>query len=159
MGPKDIIEYVRRKVTEMEGFSPKVNATDDSFFVIANPYDFEEFDNALRNTATFPAVLCELVNGRLEDNMAGTMTNSITISFMVVDMESDSDSRMDVQTRCYEWGIKLLKAIRKDGRNGIILNKSVVVEMNSSYQPVGPLDSQYWGCQFDLSFEGSISWC
>lgn len=159
MSPKDVTEYIEKKVISLSEFPHSPNQGRSSFFVIANPYDFDEFDNALRKIAAFPAVLCELVNGRISDNDSANHTNSIAISFMVLDKSKSAESHIELQSRCYELGLKLLNQIRKDGRAGVIEGKSVTVDMNSNYQPVGPLDSQYWGYQFDLTFTVSFGWC
>lgn len=159
MSPKDVIQYIENKVISLPDVGHLPDEGKKAFFVIDDPYDFQEFDNALRNSASFPAVLCELVNGRLDENNAGSYTNSISVSFMVVDKEMNGERRIDMLSRTFDIGVKLLNEIRKDGRTGVVPGKSITVEMNSNYQPVGPLNSQFWGYQFDLSFTASFGWC
>lgn len=158
MNPKDIIEYFESKVIDCSDFSHRPDQGKKAFFVIDDPYDFEEFDEALRNCASFPAVLCEMVQGRMDDN-AGTDTNTVSISFMVLNAKSRHKSASDIRSGCYQSGMKLLKAIRADNRLERIPGHSVTVEMNSNYQPVGPIATEYIGYQFDLTFVVSGGFC
>lgn len=159
MTPKDLINYFESKIVTIADIQHRPNEGRIAFFEVSDPYDFDEFDSALRNCASFPAVLCEVVNGQISDNASANYTNSISISFMVMDAKNGAESLLDVRSRCYEIGLKILKSIKEDDRMGIIKDKSIFVEMNSNYQPVGPMATEYWGYQFDLSFVSSIGFC
>lgn len=158
VNPKSILSYLEGKVIALAEVAHRPDQGKQAFFVIDDPYDFSEFDDALRNCASFPAVLCEMVQGQIGDN-AGTYTNSVSISFMILDAKSRNERLMDVKSRCYDIGMQLLKAIHADNRLEIIPGHSVSIEMNSNYQPVGPLDAQYYGYQFDLVFVASHDLC
>lgn len=160
MSPKVITEYMERKAVENPAIAHLSTDDEQSFFVIDDPYDLTEFDNALRNVAKFPAMLMELNDGNLDDSNSASFTDTVHIAFMIVDKIGDDERIRDVRFRCYDIGKKIIGAILKDARNNeIIADKIVSCPLHSNYVPVGPMDSQYYGYQFTLEFVGSIGFC
>lgn len=159
MNPKVILDYLEQKVSEHDLIHHDPGNGKKAYCVIDDPYDFSEFDDALRNCSSFPAVLAELVNGHLDDNDSANYTNSVVASIMVLDRPRNGESTRDAKSRCFDIGIAILQSIRKDVPHGIVAGKRMNFRINSNYQPVGPLDSKYWGYQFELSFMGSFSFC
>lgn len=128
-----------------------------AFVVIDDPYDLDEFDNALRNTLTFPAMLLEQNDGLLSGNASSNYTNTLRTSFMIIDRRKDKEAIRDVRNRCYDIGWSILTQIRKDQPKNILANKNVRMEINSAYIPIGPMEAKYYGYQFEVEFIAPIS--
>ncbi|HWK58742.1 MAG TPA: hypothetical protein VNQ80_15470 [Parapedobacter sp.] len=125
-----------------------------AFYGLDDPYDLEEFDQALRNFAAFPAMLAELNEGELDDNDSANYTDTMMGGFMIVDKRRGKEPTRDVRHRCREIGKAIITQIRKDSRAGVV-KPGEIVHMrinNVSYTPVGPLASQYYGYLFTFRF-------
>lgn len=152
MTPDALFDYLERKAVESNKIPHDPENGKVAFFAIDNPYDFEEFDNAIRNTLIFPAMLAEQNDGLLNDNTSNNYTNTLRSSFMILDKRSDSERIRNVRSRCFQIGLDLLTSIRLDQPMGIITGKRVHFKINLAYVPVGPINTDYFGYQFEIEF-------
>lgn len=157
MKPSDLITYMEKKAKDNVSLAHLSTPKKNTFVVIDDPYDLEEFDNAIRNTLSFPAMLLEQNDGFLSDNGSANYTNTLRTSFMIIDRKKNDDKARDVRNRCYDIGFSILSSIRKDQPNKIITGKRVNMVINSAYIPVGPMEGQYYGYQFEVEFTAPIS--
>ena len=71
---------------------------------------------------------------------------------MILDKIRDSEKIRNVRSRCFQIGLDILTAIRKDQPNGITPGKRVIFNINLAYLPIGPIVSEYYGYQFEIEF-------
>ena len=152
MTPDALFDYLERKAIESQVIPHDPGNGKVAFFAIDNPYDLEEFENAVRNTLTFPAMLAEQNDGLLNDQTSNNYTNTLRSGFMILDKRRDNESIRNVRSRCFQIGFDLLTAIRKDQPNKIIIGKRVIFNINLAYIPVGPINTDYYGYQFEIEF-------
>ncbi len=152
MTPDALIDYLERKAVESNMIPHDPDNGKVAFFAIDNPYDLEEFETAIRNTLTFPAMLAEQNDGLLNNNASNNYTNTLRSSFMILDKIRDSEKIRNVRSRCFQIGLDILTAIRKDQPNGIVPGKRVSFNINLAYLPIGPIVSEYYGYQFEIEF-------
>lgn len=158
MKPIDLEKYLERKAMECPDILHDPEHGESAFYIIDDPYDLEEFDNALRNFAKFPAMLTEQNDGILSDNHSNNYTNSLRTTFIILDKVHGEERTKDVKNRCFDIGLRMLTAIRKDQPKNVIPGKSVNVQINGGYLPVGPFSNMYYGYQFELELIAPISW-
>lgn len=152
MTPDTLFEYLERKASENDSIPHDPEIGKVAFFAIDNPYDLEEFENAVRNTLTFPAMLAEQNNGLLTDNTSNNYTNNLRSSFMILDKRRDSEKIRNVRSRCFQIGLDILAAIRKDQPGNIFPGKRINFKINLAYIPIGPINTEYYGYQFEIEF-------
>lgn len=127
------------------------------FYVIDDPYELSEFDNALRSELkSFPAMILEFGEGMLDDNNANNYTDTMRGSFMIVDKydnKKGTERPRQIRTRCLEIAKQILIQIRKDRTSQTIEpGKHINFRIdNVPYTPVGPMAIQYYG--YMVSFE------
>lgn len=158
MEPIDLSGYMELKARENVDIKHDPDNGNCRFYVIDDPYDLDEFDNAIRSMATFPAMLMEQNDGYISDNDSANYTNTLRSSFMIIDRRRDGEPIRTVKNRCYKIGFAVLVQMRKDQPKGIIEGKRVNFKVNSAYVPVGPMDGQYYGYQFEVEMIANISW-
>lgn len=151
MTPDSLFEYLERKAKENEQIPHDPDNGKVAFFAIDNPYDLEEFDNAIRNTLDFPAMLAEQNDGILTDNASANYTNTLRSSFMILDRRGENEKIRSVRSRCYQIGFDLITSMRKESPNKNN-SKSVYFNINLAYVPVGPINTEYYGYQFEIEF-------
>lgn len=152
MTPDALIDYLERIAVESNMIPHDPDNGKVAFFAIDNPYDLEEFETAIRNTLTFPAMLAEQNDGLLNNNASNNYTNTLRSSFMILDKIRDSEKIRNVRSRCFQIGLDILTAIRKDQPKGIVPGKHVTFNINLAYLPIGPIVSEYYGYQFEIEF-------
>ena len=125
-----------------------------AFYVIEDGYDTDEFDKALRNFASFPAMLTEDVSGVLDDNQSANYTDTFGVMFMIVDKREGNEPVRAVRNRCKEIGKRIVYQIRKDRNSrNVVPDKFVSFDIAGvNYQPVGPMHTKYYGYQFLVEF-------
>lgn len=125
-----------------------------AFHVIDDPYDLEEFDNALRNSAAFPAMLLEMGEGLLNDNTSASYTDTISASFMILDKRNGEEPARNTRARCLEIAKAILIRMRKDcNARAIVPGKFIQFRLDDiPYVPVGPMDSKYYGYMVSFQF-------
>lgn len=129
------------------------------FYVVEDIYDTDEMDQALRSFAALPAVLTEDYSGMLSDNESANYTDTIVLSFMVVDRKVGKESVRDVRNRCKGIATRMILQIRKD-RNSMNITPGKFVSYDISnvvYQPIGPMLTDFYGYQFTLEFIAPFS--
>lgn len=127
-----------------------------AFHAIDDPYDLESFDNALRNSAAFPAMLAEHHEGMLDDSESANYVDTWDGGFMIIDKRIGKEPVHAVRDRCMKIGKAIIIQMRKDGRppvgdppaDGIRLMGVKQI----GYTPVGPMLTQYWGYLFTFRF-------
>ncbi|MGJ1295527.1 hypothetical protein ACR777_15075 [Sphingobacterium spiritivorum] len=151
MESNDVFNYLEQKASQHILINHNPENDNKAFYVIEDSYDLDELDQALRNFASFPAMLTESYSGRLEDNESANYTDSLSIIFMIVDKRADDERVRDVRDRCLRIGKDILIKIRKD-RNSFLIspNKYVDFNINSNYSPIGPMLNSYYGYQFGI---------
>lgn len=122
--------------------------------VIDDPYNLGEFDEALRNFASFPAMLLEEGGGGLDDNNSSNYTDTKDFSFMIIDKRNGTEAARAVRARCLAIGQKILVQIRKDcNAMQVVPGKYITMRLDDCpYVPVGPMDTKYYGYMFSLRF-------
>lgn len=153
---EDLEKYLESKAIQNPEIKHDEVNSKKGFYVIDDPYDLSEFDNALRNFAAFPAMILEFGEGMLDDNNANSYTDTMRGSFMVVDKydnKSGSEKPRQIRARCLEIAKQILIQIRKDVRSQTIepgkhINFRIA---NIPYTPVGPMAIKYYG--YMVSFE------
>lgn len=158
MEPIDLSIYMESKARENTSIKHDPENGSCRFHVIDEPYDLKEFDNAIRSTATFPAMLMEQNDGYISDNDSANYTNTMRSSFMIIDRRRDSEKIKDVRNRCYKIGVEILVQMRKDQPKNIVAGKRVNFKVNSAYVPLGPMDGQYYGYQFEVELIANVNW-
>lgn len=150
MDPNEIIDYLEKKAEQFLGH--QIGGSRCQFFVIDNPYDLGEFEDALRNTVRVPAMLVEGEDGVISGNQSANNTDTLNFSFMILDKRKGRESIRDVRNRCKAWGVQVITQIRKERISGIVANKVVTFELNCPYSPVGPINVDYFGYHFSIQF-------
>lgn len=150
MDPNEIITYLEQKAAQFLGH--EIGGTRCQFFVIDNPYELSEFDDALRNTVRVPAMLVEGEDGVISGNQSANNTDTMNFSFMILDKRNGRESIRDVRNRCKAWGVQVITQIRKERISGIVAGKVVTFDLNCPYSPVGPINTDCWGYHFSLQF-------
>lgn len=122
--------------------------------VIDDPYDLGEFDAALRNFASFPAMLLEEGNGLLNDNTSASYIDTKDFSFMIVDKRDGKELARAVRARCLVIAQKILIKIREDRTKRLIVpGKFIEMRLDDCpYVPIGPMDTKYYGYMISLRF-------
>ncbi|MFD2741971.1 MULTISPECIES: hypothetical protein [Sphingobacterium] len=151
MNHSDIFDYFERLATEHPLISHEAGKR-VSFYVIDDGYDFDELDNALRNLLRTPALLVDEPDGRLSGNESANNTDTMNFNIMIVDSKKGKERVRDVRNRCKQIGLDLVMTTRKKRFTGIVPNKLVTYELESTYSPIGPLLLGYYGYQFTISF-------
>jgi hypothetical protein len=132
------------------------NADDrQSFFFIEQPDDTEEFDNALRNYATSPALLAVAEQGELNDNNSENHTEQFEGQLYVIARKEDGQSIKQVRDICKPIVMDILAKMKIDAKRtgGIIPGKLVQFRINNiSYQKVGPMNISWYGYTFWFNF-------
>src|SRR5690606_28647616 len=116
-------------------------------YVIDDSYDLSEFDNALRNFSSVPAMILEAGAGVLNDNNAASYNDSMQSSFMIVDKRNGKEPVRKVRSRCLEIAKQILYKMRKDC-NAKIIKPGVNIQFRIDdihYTPVGPMNLAYYG--------------
>lgn len=152
MAPDLLFDYLEQKAIESQVIPHDPGNGKVAFFAIDNPYDLEEFENAVRNTLSFPAMLAEQNEGILSDNASNNYTNTMRSSFMILDRRRDGNKIRNVRSRCYQIGMDILTSIRKDQPKGIVSGELVNFNINLAYLPIGPVYMEYYGYQFEIEF-------
>lgn len=148
--------YLESKASAHPAIQHKVDGK-KAFFVIDDPYNLEDFDNALRNFSSFPAMILEFGEGMLDDNNSGNYTDTIRGSFMIVDKydkHSGTERPRQIRARCLEVAKEILIQIRKD-RNSQSIDPGKYIDFridNVPYVAVGPMSIQYYGYMVSFQF-------
>ena len=152
-----LFAYLERVVRMQPEISADVNKK--VFYVIEDSYDTDEMDNALRNFASFPAVLTEDYSGEISDNESANYTDTIGLSFIVVDQRNGREAVRDIRDRCKSIGKQIVIQIRKDrNTTNVVPGKFVNFDIREvMYQPVGPMLTKYYGYQFTIEFIAPFS--
>ncbi|RQO65074.1 hypothetical protein DBR40_24690 [Pedobacter sp. KBW01] len=129
--------------------SKDINHTESgkSFFYIDEPDDTEEFDNALRDSATSPVFLLTADQGEFADAQSNNHTQEISGQFYVLARTGDLLSRKQARKLCLPIIIQFLAKMKKDaGRKAILPGKNVTFTIDKvPYQKVGPMNTQWYG--------------
>lgn len=152
----DLETYLESKAIQNPAIKHDEAGSKKGFYVIDDPYDLSEFDNALRNFAEFPAMIVEFGGGMLDDNNSNNYTDTMAGSFMIVDKfdkKNGTERPRHIRARCLEIAKQVLVQIRKDRNNQAIEpGKHINFRIdNVPYTPVGPMNIQYYG--YMVSFE------
>lgn len=150
----DFFDYLEAKAVQHPDIPHDPDNKKVAFYGLDDPYDLDEFDNALRNFAAFPAMLAELNEGELDDNNAANYTDTMEGGFMIVDKRQGKEPTRAVRHRCREIGKAIVVQMRRDARAGTVKPGQLVhfrIE-GVSYTPVGPLATQYYGYLFNFRF-------
>lgn len=150
MEEKLIIEYLRAKAIAI--LDIPTDETRERFFVIDNPYDLGELEMALRNSVEMPAMLVESEGGIISGNESANNTDTMNFVFLILDKRNGTEPISNIRNRCKEWGKAVLTGVRKDRVTKIVPGKIVYFELDGAYAPVGPIDVQYYGYQFNIQF-------
>lgn len=123
------------------------NESGKSFFYIDEPDDTEEFDQALRNSATSPAFLLTADQGEFTDSQSNNHNQGIDGQFYVLAKTSDTLSRKQARKLCLPIVIQFLAKMKMDtGRKAILPGKYVSFTIDKvPYQKVGPMNVQWYG--------------
>jgi len=150
MDPNEIIEYLEKKAAQVLGH--EIGGKRCQFFVIDNPYDLGEFEMALRNSVRVPAMLVEDGDGHISGNQSANNTDTMNYTYLIVDKRIGRESIRDVRNRCKAWGVQVMTQIRKDRFKNIVPGKVVSFELDCNYSPLGPMNVDYYGYQFQIQF-------
>ncbi|GGH28210.1 hypothetical protein FAZ19_19645 [Sphingobacterium alkalisoli] len=148
----EIIDYLERKAQEHPLILHNPEDKRGSFYVLDDPYDLDEFDQALRNFAKFPAMLVDEPDGELSGNDSANNTDTMNFTIMIVDERNGRERVRDVRNRCRQIGLDIVTTIRKNRMTGIVPGKIVHYRLEVNYSPIGPLNVKYYGYQFQISF-------
>lgn len=148
----EIIDYLERKAAAHSLIAHDLDAKRGSFYVLDDPYDLDEFDQAIRNFAKFPAMLVEEPDGELSGNASANNTDRMNFSIMIVDERAGKEKVREVRNRCRQIGLDIVTTIRKDRMTNIVPGKIVHYQLEVRYNPVGPMHIKYYGYQFHISF-------
>lgn len=148
-----ILQYLEHKVATSGSFTHDLTDNKKAFYVIDDPYNLSEFDEAIRSMTTFPAMLVEQLQGQLDDNDSANYTDTIQIGMIIIDKRAKETIRT-VRNRCFHIGKSILTDIRKDvPQLNIIPDKYVTMRIdNIPYTPVGPIADGYYGYIFQFEF-------
>lgn len=154
MTQEQFIDYIESKAVERPEIDHDPENDKKAFHVIDDPYDLSEFDNALRNFATFPAMILEMGDGVLNDNGASSYNDSINSSFMIVDKREGDEPVRLTRSRCLEIAKKILYQIRKDcNSHSIVPGKYIHFRIDGiPYTPVGPMYNNHYGYMVSFTF-------
>lgn len=147
-------EYLESKAIQSPDIPHDPENKKVAFHSIDDPFDLAEFDNAIRNTAAFPAMLAEQGEGSIDDNESVNYTNTIEGAFLIVDERKGKEPIRTVRSRCFSIGKAILEQIRKD-RNSreIIAGRFIDFRINGvQYSSVGPMYTKYYGYVFTIRF-------
>lgn len=153
----DLEKYLESKAIQNPEIKHDELRGKKGFYVVDDPYDLSEFDNALRNFADFPAMILEFGEGMLDDNSSGNYTDTMRGSFMIVDKYDKlkkGDTIRQIRARCLAIAKEILVQIRKD-RNDKLIEPGKYIDFridNIAYTPVGPMAIQYYGYMVSFQF-------
>lgn len=124
-----------------------------SFFCINNPYETNEFDNALRSSAASTVLLLDAPAGYLSDNGTANFTQTTKFDFLLVGKASKENIR-SVRAHCFQLGLDILARISTDAAAKTIIAGRNIYFMNESiqYDVVGPINLSYYGYSFSFNF-------
>lgn len=153
----ELEKYLERKAAEHPEIEHDEENGKKAFYIVDDPYDLSEFDNALRNFASFPAMILEFGEGTLDDNSSANYTDTIRGSFMIVDKydkHKGTEKPREIRARCLEIAKQILFQIRKD-RNSRAIEPGKYIDFridNVPYVPIGPMAIQYYGYVVSFQF-------
>ena len=133
-------------------------ASNRSFFLINNPHELTEFDNAIKNNPCQRVLLLDMPTGYLTDNGCGNYTQHSKIDFMVVGKASAEIQQ--VRADCFAIGMDLIAQIRFDQRKRCIVDEKQVYlqEESIQYDIIGPLNTSHYGYLFSFHFCAPFAW-
>lgn len=143
-----VLDYLERVAMAQ----PEISHSEgrQSFYVIEDSYDTDEFDQALRNFTSTPAMLTESYSGEMDDNESANYTDLFALKFMIVDRRIGRESVRAVRNRCLQIGKRVVVQMRRDrNTNNIVPGKYVNMDIRGvRYEPVGPMLTAYYGYVF-----------
>lgn len=129
-----------------------------SFFLIQNPLDLTEMDNAVRNNECARVLLLDIPTGYISDNTSANYTQHSKLDFFVLGKVSGGNNQW-VSQDCFSIGIELIGQLRCDSMRQKIVKKPVYLQEEMiQYEPVGPIHVAHFGYSFSLQLCTSFSW-
>ncbi|TXI14808.1 MAG: hypothetical protein E6Q66_04630 [Pedobacter sp.] len=129
-----------------------------TFFLIQNPFDLVEMDNAVRNNDCSRVLLLDVPTGYLSDNGSANYTQHTKIDFFLLG-KAGLENIQAVRQDCFEIGLGLIQQLRADSISRKISARPIYLEEESiQYEPVGPIQASHYGYLFRLSLCSSFFW-
>lgn len=129
-----------------------------AFFLIQNPFDLAEMDNAVRNNNCARVLLLDVPTGYMSDNGSANYTQHTKIDFFLLGKAS-SETVQPIRQDCFKIGLGLIQKLRADGLSKKISTRAVYLDEESiQYEPVGPIQASHYGYLFRLSLCCSFNW-
>jgi hypothetical protein len=137
--------------------SKAINHTADggkSFFYIDEPDNLDEFDQALRSSATSPAMLLIADEGEFDDNNTANHTQEISGQFYILAKTNDDFTKRNARAMCLPIVLDFLARMIVDARkNKLIPSKAITFRISKvPYKTVGPIDLTWYGYAVWFSF-------
>lgn len=160
------IAYFKNLATKSTDIAHVETTLKKSFFVVDNPFDLTEVDNALRSGIKLPAMLLDIPKFTPSGNGGANYTNTVEGTFVIL-QKASKGNLSSVRDECLQIGLKFLYRMHYDYKEQMIeAGRPVFFKMeDTDVEPVGPIAVEHYGyiftfrfiCPFSFSVSGA-SW-
>lgn len=123
-----------------------------AFHFIADKYDLDEFDKAIKSCVKFPSLLLDSIEGSLDDNDSANYTDQINFAFSILIKAKGRLEIREARKKAKRIGLEIITRMRADKNKGKLFNNPLInMQIKSNYEPIGKIDPDLFGYIFTVS--------